>query len=120
MKKLFLFVAMFLMASTFVYAQEWVGVNKNMPVMVSVEIGVGVDENAVMFAIYPNPAKDVININTNAVRYEYQLINGLGQVVISGTSNGAQQINVSNINKGMYFLKVIADGEARINKIVVE
>ena len=91
-----------------------------MPVMVSVEIGVGIDENAVMFAIYPNPAKDIININTNAVRYEYQLINGLGQVVISGTSNGAQQINVSNINKGMYFLKVIADGEARINKIVVE
>ena len=102
-------------AVTAVYEQ-----GQAMPVMVSVEIGVGVDENAVMFAIYPNPAKDVININTNAVRYEYQLINGLGQVVISGTSNGAQQINVSNINKGMYFLKVIADGEARINKIVVE
>ena len=34
MKKLFLFVAMFLMASTFVYAQEWVGVNKNTPVRI--------------------------------------------------------------------------------------
>ena len=83
-------------------------------------IDAGLEEMEVMFAIYPNPAKDVININTNAVKYEYQLINGLGQVVISGTSNGAQQINVSDINKGMYFLKVIADGEARINKIVVE
>ncbi len=94
---------------------------QSMPASVTAEVStIGLEEMDVMFAIYPNPAKDVININTNAVKYEYQLINGLGQVVISGTSNGAQQINVSDINKGMYFLKVIADGEARINKIVVE
>ena len=94
---------------------------QSMPASVTAEVDtIGLEEMDVMFAIYPNPAKDVININTNAVKYEYQLINGLGQVVISGTSNGAQQINVSDINKGMYFLKVIADGEARINKIVVE
>ena len=94
---------------------------QSMPASVTAEVDtIGLEEMEVMFAIYPNPAKDVININTNAVKYEYQLINGLGQVVISGTSNGAQQINVSDINKGMYFLKVIADGEARINKIVVE
>ena len=94
---------------------------QSMPASVTAEVDtIGLEETEVMFAIYPNPAKDIININTNAVKYEYQLINGLGQVVISGTSNGAQQINVSNINKGMYFLKVIADGEARINKIVVE
>ena len=94
---------------------------QSMPASVTAEVNtIGLEEMEVMFAIYPNPAKDVININTNAVKYEYQLINGLGQVVISGTSNGAQQINVSDINKGMYFLKVIADGEARINKIVVE
>lgn len=94
---------------------------QSMPASVTAEVNtIGLEEMEVMFAIYPNPAKDVININTNAVKYEYQLINGLGQVVISGTSNGTQQINVSDINKGMYFLKVIADGETRINKIVVE
>lgn len=94
---------------------------QSMPASVTAEINtIGLEEMEVMFAIYPNPAKDVININTNAVKYEYQLINSLGQVVVSGSANGAQQINVSDINKGMYFLKVIADGEARINKIVVE
>ena len=91
-----------------------------MPAMVTVEIGVGIDENEVMFAIYPNPAKDFININTNAVKYEYQLINSLGQVVISGTANGEYQLNISGINKGIYFLKVVADGEARINKLTVQ
>ena len=34
MKKLFLFVSMFLLASTFGYAQEWVGVNKSTPVRI--------------------------------------------------------------------------------------
>ncbi len=102
-------------AVTAVYAD-----GQAMPVMVSVEIGVGVDENEVMFAIYPNPAKDFININTNAVKYDYQLINSLGQVIISGTANGEYQLNISGINKGVYFLKVVADGEARINKLTVQ
>ena len=94
---------------------------KSLPVMVSAEVNtIGVDENTVMFAIYPNPAKDFVNINTNAVKYDYQLINGLGQVVVSGTANGEYQINVSNINKGVYFLKVVADGETRINKLTIQ
>ena len=101
--------------STAVYAD-----GQAMPAMVTVEIGVGIDENEVMFAIYPNPAKDFININTNAVKYDYQLINSLGQVIISGTANGEYQLNISGINKGVYFLKVVADGEARINKLTVQ
>ena len=110
-----------LASGTYTYAVTAVYADgQAMPVMVSVEIGVGVDENAVMFAIYPNPAKDVININTNAVRYDYQLINSLGQVIISGTANGEYQLNISGINKGVYFLKVVADGEARINKLTVQ
>ena len=102
-------------AVTAVYAD-----GQAMPEMVTVEIGVGIDENEVMFAIYPNPAKDFININTNAVKYDYQLINSLGQVIISGTANGEYQLNISGINKGVYFLKVVADGEARINKLTVQ
>lgn len=94
---------------------------ESMPAMVVVEIGLSIDENGeVMFAIYPNPAKDVVNINTNAAKFDYQLINSVGQVVLNGTSNGAHQINVSNINKGVYFLKIVADGETMINKLSIQ
>ena len=107
-----------------VYTYSVIAVYENgqsMPEIVTVEVNtIGLGEETVMFAIYPNPAKDFININTNAVKYEYQLINGLGQVVVSGTANGASQINVSNINKGVYFLKVVADGEATINKLTIQ
>lgn len=93
---------------------------QSLPVTVVVIIGEALEENNVMFAIYPNPAQDVININTNAAEYEYQLINALGQVVVNGQSSGKHQINVSNINKGVYFLKVVANGETSINKVLVQ
>ena len=93
---------------------------ESMPVSVVVVITESIEENNVMFAIYPNPAKDFVIINSNASKYEYQLINNLGQVVISGVSSGEHQIDVANINKGVYFLKVVADGETSINKISIQ
>ncbi len=93
---------------------------ESMPVTVVVVVGESIEENNVMFAIYPNPAKDFVMINSNASKYEYQLINNLGQVVISGASTGEHQIDVANINKGVYFLKVVADGETSINKISIQ
>lgn len=94
---------------------------QSMPAVVVVEVYDSLDENLnVAFSVFPNPAKDYINIVTNAQSYEYQLINSIGQVVMNGTLNGNDQISLSNINKGMYFLKVVADGETTINKIIVQ
>lgn len=75
----------------------------------------------VTFTIYPNPAKDIINIKSNAQAYEYQMINSLGQIVAEGTSSGDNvKISVANMEKGIYFLKLIADGEMSINKITIQ
>jgi len=78
-----------------------------------------VDENMVSFGIYPNPAETVINIVTEAQSFEYQLINSIGQVVISGVANGNEVINVSELS-GMYFLKIVADGNVIVRKITVK
>ena len=69
--------------------------------------------------IYPNQAKDVVNVRTNAQRYEYQLINTWGQVVLNGRLSGDGSISVKDINNGVYFLRVVADGEMSINRIVI-
>ena len=74
----------------------------------------------VEMTIYPNPAKDVINVKTNVQRYEYQLINSVGQVVMNGVLSGEDVISVENINNGIYFLKVIANGEVTVNKVVIQ
>jgi hypothetical protein len=92
---------------------------ESLPASVVAIVGESIEENEVMFAIYPNPAKDFVKINSNAA-YEYQLINNLGQVVVSGSATGEHQIDVANINKGVYFLKVVADGETAINKLLIQ
>ena len=79
----------------------------------------GVDENEVSFGVYPNPAESVLNINANAA-FEYQLINSVGQVVMSGVANGNVELNVSELNNGVYFLKVVANGNAQIEKVVIK
>ena len=69
--------------------------------------------------IYPNPTTGVLNVVTNANNYEYQIINSVGQVVMSGNANGKTTVNVSELS-GVYFLRIIADGDVVVRKITVK
>ena len=79
----------------------------------------GVEENEVSFGIYPNPAESELNINSNAA-FEYQMINSVGQVVMSGVANGNVKLNVSELNNGVYFLKVVANGNTSVEKVIIK
>lgn len=93
----------------------------SVPAVVTAATGVdAVDENVASFGIYPNPAETVVYIETNAYSYEYQMINSVGQVVISGNAEGNVELNVSGLNGGVYFLKVIANGNSEIKKVVIK
>lgn len=92
----------------------------SIPVAVTVETGNdAVEENSVVFGVYPNPADNVLNISSNANSYEYQIINSVGQVVMSGKANGNETINVSELS-GVYFLRIIADGDVIVRKVTVK
>ena len=100
---------------------QYDGGNLSLPVAITAVIGEdSVDENEASFGFYPNPAKEVVNIVTNAQNFEYQLINSVGQVVVSGNAEGNTQINVSDLNSGVYFIKVIANGSANIQKVIIK
>ena len=73
----------------------------------------GVDEDGPstdsgIFAVYPNPAKDVLTIHHSAFRIphsEFRITNLLGQTLMTGTlSEGT--IDVSDLPKGMYFVAI--------------
>ena len=80
----------------------------------------GVGEKEVSFGIYPNPTENVLNIVTSAKNYEYQIVNSIGQVVMSGNAEGSVKLNVSELNSGVYFLKVVANGNAEVQKVIVK
>ncbi len=72
-----------------------------------------VEENkAGEFAVYPNPVKYFINVISSdalgaSLHTDYMITNVMGQTMMRGTiSSENQQVDVSNLENGMYFIKV--------------
>lgn len=56
------------------------------------------------FDVYPNPANDMLFVD---MKGEYRILNLMGQTVMTGGSNDAlQQINVSGLSNGLYFISI--------------
>ena len=77
------------------------------------------EEQAVNVSVYPNPAEGNLNIVTNANNFEYQVINCVGQIVLNGNANGKTTVNVSELS-GVYFLRIVADGDVIVRKVTVK
>ena len=93
---------------------------QSMPECITVFIDLGVEESEVNFNIYPNPANSSLFINGGNAEYSYVMYNGMGQVVANGTAQGTQQINVSDMSKGVYFIRLTSGTQNTIQKVVVE
>jgi hypothetical protein len=69
--------------------------------------------------LYPNPTSDYINIEANNMEIsEVALYNLLGKKVLSQTEISNNSINISNLSKGVYFIKISAKGNSIIKKII--
>lgn len=74
------------------------------------------------FAVYPNPATDMITISANEglENNSYSISDQLGRVVLTGEiSSESQIINIADLAKGVYFLK-IGEGNQAMIKVVKE
>ncbi|WP_164975190.1 T9SS type A sorting domain-containing protein [Lutibacter sp. HS1-25] len=66
----------------------------------------GVDDtnlNKSTIKLYPNPVKNLLHITNVSTDVKLEIFDTLGRKVLSGLGN---QINVSNLKKGLYFMKV--------------
>ena len=81
-----------------------------------------VDKNFInAFTIYPNPAKDYITIQSNSVKLSsVEMYNILGSKVLSEKALVNNKLNVSSLSKGIYMLKINAEGASATKKIVIE
>ena len=71
-------------------------------------------------SVYPNPAASVININglNDFANLEIKVLNLQGQVVM--IVSNSLEINVEDIEAGVYFLNINCDGTEIIKRIVVK
>ena len=81
---------------------------------------VGIDEYLQPnFTIIPNPATNQITISSATPFHLVEIINFLGQTVVSQSAEGnTATINVSNLNNGIYFVRVGFENGGSVKKLV--
>ncbi|WP_300672223.1 endonuclease [Soonwooa sp.] len=58
-------------------------------------------------SIYPNPVSDILNVKSDQVIANFQILDSMGRLVKSGTLNAKNaSVNVANLAAGVYFLKL--------------
>ncbi|MBR1774289.1 MAG: T9SS type A sorting domain-containing protein [Bacteroidales bacterium] len=79
-----------------------------------------IDDNNIT-SVYPNPAKDVINISSSEVIHSLKITNFAGQTVYSSTENSkTATINTASFEKGNYLVQIQTDKGQTTKKVVIE
>ena len=92
----------------------------SVPDCVIIEFLDAIVENEAEFAIYPNPVNNTLYVSSGNAEFSYEMFNGMGQKVASGNATGNAQINVNDMTKGIYFLRLTTGTQVRMEKVVVE
>lgn len=78
----------------------------------------GVDDvKQTKIQIYPNPAKDIVNVKTDDLIKSIEIYDSLGRIIKSEVS---KTLNITELDKGIYFLKVKTASRGSIEKIIKE
>ncbi len=69
--------------------------------------------------LYPNPANENLNIQGHSLITKIEIINQLGQIILSmDNSSSSLQIDISQLDKGMYYIKSYSDNNISIDNFV--
>jgi hypothetical protein len=76
------------------------------------------------FMLYPNPAKSVITIKSSiegALKIDYEVLDVLGKTIIKNETNTSNfSINISDLNSGIYFIRLNSNNSMVVKKFVKE
>jgi hypothetical protein len=86
------------------------------------EYEVGIQHNdALQLSIYPNPANDIIRLQTNETGI-IQIVSLTGEIVMEKQVSATENINVDAMAAGLYMVKFIADrnNQSTISKLIIQ
>lgn len=99
------------------------GINRRGIVRIIAEdqaIGIKEKINSNEFSIYPNPANDIVNINSVIPNTTIKIINLSGQLIHSiEASDSMETIRIGNLSNGLYFIEVEMNNKTTIKKLIV-
>lgn len=70
--------------------------------------------------VYPNPAKDILTIESPYENYAAFMYDNTGKCVIDREMCGNEALDVSRLSKGLYLLVIEFEGEQETRKISIE
>ena len=109
---------------TLVYTATGSGVSESKDSTISVLVNTctaidEIKENAI--SIYPNPSKNgLVNLTNVANNATVTVYNVIGEVVFSTVVNGKEQLNLSSLNKGSYFVAIASNKGLVTKKLILE
>lgn len=105
------------------YASQTInGIESSDRLAVTVAMVMGLEEQAFTgFEYYPNPVKDVLTVTNSNNIENISVTNMLGQTIISKQINSTNtQLELSSLNNGVYFVKIVSEGKNKTLKIIKE
>jgi hypothetical protein len=102
-------------------------VSERVPVVV--DIATGINDNSVsQISLYPNPAKDKVFVSLNNQAYAKVFVNVMdleGRTVAQQAFNNTTasqnlEVGLNSLAKGVYMVKVVADGTENVYKVAVK
>jgi len=74
------------------------------------------------FSVYPNPFTDNVNINLKNQTSLLQIIDVTGKIILSKKNipMGVQNINLNQLKKGIYFIRIVTDNQIKVKRIIKE
>jgi cell division inhibitor SulA len=79
------------------------------------------DGSGINLTFYPNPVRDILNLEAEAVMDHVWIMNSLGKVVLEKEVSGKSlQLNLSGLNSGVYFVKVSSGDKMTTQKLMVK
>ena len=73
------------------------------------------------FKCYPNPVKNILSVSNNSSIDTIEITSLIGQTILYQKVQKLQEeINFSELSNGVYFVKVTAEGQEKVIKIVKE
>jgi len=94
------------------------GTDKTVTVLL-VTTGIDVNENST-FSIYPNPATSEFTVETGKDgKVLVTIFNLVGATVIEELVDNGTPIDITNLHKGIYMVKVVVGGNQHVTKLIV-
>lgn len=72
----------------------------------------------VTFSLFPNPAKDVLTINSNKKLSKVEVIDILGKTVLNTETLVNNTLNIASLKRGLYMIRMYTDDKILIEKFM--